>query len=69
MLAKFPDYIKNDAEEHPYFILEGLGKRQHYKSKERPLYSAELIRTGLQNVAARGREVVHIHIHWPHDQL
>lgn len=47
MLEKFPNYIKNAAEEHPYCTLEELSKRQYYKSKGRPPYSAEVIRYAL----------------------
>ena len=41
MLEIFPTYIKN--EEDPYSILKDLRKRQHYKPKGRPPFSADLI--------------------------
>ena len=47
MLENFPGHIKNAAEQHAYSRLEELGKRQHYKPKGRPPYSAEMIRYAL----------------------
>ena len=47
MLENFPGHIKNAAEQHPYSLLEELGKRQNYKPKGRPPYSAEMIRYAL----------------------
>ena len=43
MLKNFPTYIKNVVEEDPYSILNELQKRQHYKPKGRPPFSADLI--------------------------
>ena len=43
MLENFPTYIKNVVEEDPYLILNELQKRQHYKPKGCPPFSADLI--------------------------
>ena len=40
MYENFPTYIKNVVEEDPYSILNELQKRQHYKPKGRPPFSA-----------------------------
>ena len=47
LLENFPTYIKNVVEEDPYSILNELQKRQHYKPKSRPSFSADLIRYAL----------------------
>ena len=47
MLENFPTYIKNVLEEDPHSILNELQKRQHYKPKGRPPFSADLIRYAL----------------------
>ena len=46
MLENFPTYIKNIVED-PYWILNELQKRQHYKPKGHPPFSADLIRYAL----------------------
>ena len=48
MLENFPTCIKNVVEEDPYSILNELQKRQHYKPKGRPPFSADLICYALQ---------------------
>ena len=47
MLENFPTNIKNVVEEDPYSILNVLQKRQHYKPKNCPPFSADLIRYAL----------------------
>ena len=48
MLENFPTYIKNVAEEDPFSISNELQKRQHYKPKGCPPFSADLIRYALR---------------------
>ena len=45
MIENFPTYIKNV--EDPYLILNELQKRQRYKPKGSPPFSADLIRYAL----------------------
>ena len=47
MLENFPAYISNEAERHPFPILDELRRRAHHKPKGRPPYSAEIIRYSL----------------------
>ena len=47
MSENFPTYIKNLVEEDSYSILNELQKRQHYKPKGHPPFSANLIRYAL----------------------
>ena len=47
MLENFPAYISNEAERHPFPILDELRRSAHHKPKGRSPYSAEVIRYSL----------------------